>query len=247
MVNPADVTKLQAVLDRLSALPTPTITLTRKSIDRPTDEQVAWAALVYAYALLHHLRSLLQGIVCEIDDGNTPTALILTRALLELAASAYYVEKHLAQHLNGSRDLTAAWRLLERVVTGSRYSRAYLPPTPGTPQVPESPHIATMMRALNELLKPDEAERTYSDLSEFSHPNRGALALYYDLDLVDGELRASFLSDPSPVQPPPPVAEATLAVAITLPMALRLAGWCDSLEASHFRELLQEIMTAGLL
>jgi hypothetical protein len=141
-----------------------------------TRELVNWGAHVYSFSWLLHLSALLNGLLTLEDAGNRPSAIIIARSVYELGAHAYYVKKHLKQHID-VQNYDAAWNFLLPVTTGSRYMTEQFPTT--AEMFPTAAHISKMIKTFGEVM-PGEAVEDYSYLSEFSHPNSFAFGLHHD-------------------------------------------------------------------
>ena len=116
------------------------------------------------------MRSLCRGVVVLAEASNTPSARILGRTLFELGAHAYYVKKHVKQHLD-SGDLVNAWEFLTPVAAGSRYIAKFVP---SNVPFPSSPPISGVINCFSEIM-PSSAKERYEGLSEYCHPNAAAL------------------------------------------------------------------------
>jgi hypothetical protein len=141
----------------------------------PTRELINWAGQVYCFSLLRHLSSVANGITILSEAGNVPSARIVARSAFELGAHAYYVKKHLKQHIDAD-DLVAAWHFLAPIGTGSRYINEQH--SEESDLFPTSAHISKAIKCLDEVM-PD-ARGNYSFLSEFCHPNMLAFSQHYD-------------------------------------------------------------------
>jgi len=141
-----------------------------------TRELVNWGAQVYCFSWMRHFCTLLNGIVLLKEAGNTPSARIVARSVFELGAHAYYVKKHLKQHIDAG-DFSAAWKFLTPIATGSRYINEQHPEE--SEMFPASPHISKAINSFGERM-PEDAQEGYSFLSEFCHPNVLAFSQYYE-------------------------------------------------------------------
>jgi hypothetical protein len=141
-----------------------------------TRELVNWGAQVYCFSWLLHLSALLNGLLTLDDAGNRPSAIILARSAYELGAHAYYVKKHLKQHID-AKNYDAAWKFLLAITTGSRYMTEQFPST--GEMFPTAAHISKMIKAFGEVM-PEDAIENYSFLSEFSHPNSFTFGQHHD-------------------------------------------------------------------
>lgn len=157
--------------------------------DKPaTAGLVNWGIRVYCYCWLRHLSRLAAGILVLVDSGNAPSAIIVARSAFELGAHAYYVKKHLKQHLDLT-DLNSAWEFLGPVRTGSRYMNTQFPHE--SSMFPESPHIRKVINCFAEIVP--SANEDYSFMSEYCHPNMFAFSQYsswaspYEIGFVDHE------------------------------------------------------------
>jgi hypothetical protein len=164
-----------------------------------TEELVNWGAHVYCFSWIRHFNTLVNGIITLRDAGNTPSAIIVARSVFELGAHAYYVKKHLKQHID-SKNLDAAWKFLGPIKTGSRYINEQHPEE--SEMFPEPVHIRKAVNCLGEML-PEAATEDYSFLSEYCHPNMLAFSQYYrwpnpfEVQFVDHEARGVFGSTTS--------------------------------------------------
>jgi hypothetical protein len=144
-----------------------------------TYELAAWAGRVYIYSLIFHVREVLRSTVTLYDAGQLPAIFLCARSLFESAAHAYYVKKHVGDHID-KKNYEAAWDFLKKVNLGSRYMvEKYGENFDGKIELEESPHISKAIATFNEYFngsKSRQATETYSFLSEFSHPNSFAFS-----------------------------------------------------------------------
>lgn len=140
-----------------------------------TQELVNWAAQVYCYSWLRHFSTLVNGIITLKDAGNNPSARVVARSLFELGAHAYYVKKHVKQHIDG-KNLNAAWNFLTPICVGSRYINEQHPED--SEMFPLPTHISKVIACFDEVMS-KEARDDYSFLSEYCHPNTLAFRQYY--------------------------------------------------------------------
>lgn len=143
---------------------------------------------------MRHLSTLVNGIITLRDAGNMPSARIVARSVFELGAHAYYVKKHLKQHLD-SKNVDAAWNFLSPITTGSRYINEKQPEQ--SEMFPLPSHISKVVKCFGEIL-PGAASEDYSYLSEFCHPNMFAFSQYYrwpnpfEVQFVDHDTQGVF-------------------------------------------------------
>jgi hypothetical protein len=149
----------------------------------PTQELLAWAIRVYFYSTFCQFRELLRATLTLVNADLVPGVFLCSRGLFELAAHAYYVKKHVLQHLENN-DFKAVWQFLYEVNLGSREMRDVQKDQSGESDYPEGPHIAKVMACFNEYFKNGHKEKvatkTYSGLSEFSHPNCYAFINHFE-------------------------------------------------------------------
>jgi hypothetical protein len=159
-----------------------------------TQELVNWGAKVYCFSWLRHFSTLVNGIITLRDAGNAPSALVVARSVFELGAHAYYVKKHLKQHID-AKNLDAAWKFLTPIAIGSRYINEYHPE--GSEMFPPPAHISKAIAAFVEVM-PENVREDYSFLSEYCHPNMLAFLQYYrwlnpyEIGFVDHEPQGIF-------------------------------------------------------
>ncbi len=169
---------------RFPTLPRPPIPSNKPA----TKELVSWGVRAYCYSWLRHFSILVNGIITLKDAGNTPSAIIVARSSFELGAHAYYVKKHLKQHID-SNDLDGAWKFLGPIRTGSRYMNEQNPEE--SKIFPDPSHVSKVIRCFSE--KHPKSEEDYSFISEYCHPNMFAFSQHYrwpnpfEIQFVDHE------------------------------------------------------------
>jgi len=141
-----------------------------------TLELVAWGAKVYCFSWMRHVCTLLEGTVTLLESGNNQSARILARSIFELGAHAYYVTKHLKQHIQEAK-FSVAWEFLTPIATGSRYMNEQIPEE--SELFPAPAHISKAIKCFSEVM-PQSTQEDYSYLSEFCHPNVLAFFQYYE-------------------------------------------------------------------
>jgi hypothetical protein len=168
---PASEDILRLILDHLKPITYPDIVQPpeQMSLENP----VGWGARVYSYAALRHLTALLDGMLSLFDSGNSPAARIVARSAYEVGAHAYYVKKHLKQHID-KKDFAAAWKFLTPIATASRYISEQNPEENDLFPLPA--HISKVVNCFREVTPQDD---DYSYLSEFIHPNAMAFLQHY--------------------------------------------------------------------
>jgi hypothetical protein len=180
-----DTGELKLALQKLDAITIPELVRPPVPHDAPpTEELVAWAVKVYFYSALCQFRELLRATLLLVDADHISAVFFCSRGLFELAAHAYYVRKHVLQHLKGN-DLKSAWQFLFEINLGSRDMREKQKAAQiSEPDYPEGPHIAKVMACFNEYFpnghEVKQATETYSSLSEFSHPNSFAFINHFE-------------------------------------------------------------------
>src|SRR5713101_4705859 len=136
-----------------------------------TIELVHWGVHAYCLPWVRHFSALISGIVTLTDTDNKAAVRIVGRSSYELCAHAYYVKKHIKQHLD-AMNLSAAWDFLLPIGTGSRYIDEYHTAEDKALNAlfPAPPHIRKAINCFREVT-PKETEDDYSYLSEYCHPN----------------------------------------------------------------------------
>jgi len=159
--------------------------LTRPNIPKtapPTIDLVNWGIQMYSFSLLSHYREMLHSFILLTDNGKIPAAYVIARCLFEMAAHAYYVNKHVQQYLKEG-DLKAAWEFLHEINMGNLYMRekyAEREDEGDSPNFPAPREVGKVIRCFNEWGNIRRAGETYSFLSESSHPNMGAFSHHYE-------------------------------------------------------------------
>jgi hypothetical protein len=160
----------------------------------PTKELVQWGIKVYAFALISHVRTVLDALVKLSESENITAAQILSRNLFEWTAHACYSLRRLAKIME-AQNWQGAWELLSKVATGNYWAKKhgskYAPTSTTVPiDVPNSVRVGDLIDAYEEheveQRRHANAKDTYSLLSEFSHPNSACLQHYYDWKTSQG-------------------------------------------------------------
>jgi hypothetical protein len=238
-------TKLVETLAILDTLPRPTIVLNKKNDADPTPEQLAWATLIYVMSLASQVRAVLRAFL-DAASTNTPASLILCRALFELGASAFHARERVAKCLR-SNDRKGVWIVLREVTMGNRYMVEHGVRGPGDAPFRRPTEIFKAVRALNRPSRSNEPEKTYAFLCEFTHPNMGALAQHYELELLPREIRVRFPDSPSTDAP---YVEAIFAVFSAITSVRSLVSSCQGSpllrELSERFNAAHELLTAEI-
>jgi hypothetical protein len=142
----------------------------------PTAKSLHWAIRAYCFPWIRHMSAMLNGIILLTDCDNKAVVRIVGRSSFEFCAHAYYVKKHMKQHLD-RKDLTAAWNFLSPIATGSRYLNEYHYPQESD-LFPAPSHISKAVSCFKEVM-PKGTEDDYSYLSEFCHPNTMTFQQHY--------------------------------------------------------------------
>ncbi len=154
----------------------------------PTIELIQWAIQMYSFPWIRHINALINGIILLIDSDNKAAVRIIGRSSFEFCAHAYYVKKHLSQHLD-RKDLAAAWKFLLPIGTGSRYISEFHSTQEESELFPAGPHISKAINCFKEVMQGTDED--YSYLSEFCHPNMMTFSQHYrwttpyKIDFVD--------------------------------------------------------------
>lgn len=168
---------IREVAQQLNQFSFPDLKRPRVPADAPaTPELVDWGIRVYCFSWMRHLCTLVQGAVTLVDSRNNQSARILARSIFELGAHAYYVNKHLQQHIRDAK-WSAAWDFLTPITMGSRYMNEQIPEESAL--FPAPAHIRKVINCFSEVTS-RSAQDDYSYLSEFSHPNVLAFMQYYN-------------------------------------------------------------------
>lgn len=122
------------------------------------------------------MSALLSGILLLSDSGNKAAVRIVGRSSYEFSAHAYYVKKHMKQHLD-AKDLDAAWKFLLPIATGSRYINEFHHPEESE-MFPAPPHVIKAINCFQEVM-PKGSGDDYSYLGEFCHPNTMTFQQHY--------------------------------------------------------------------
>lgn len=176
--NSLSVSMLRVAAEHLKQIKFPQLVRPAVGPDAPpTVELLNWAIQTYCFPWIRHMSALLNGIILLTDSDNKAAVRIIGRSSFEFCAHAYYVKKHLKQHLD-RKDLAAAWKFLLPIGTGSRYISEFQSTPEENELFPVGPHISKVVNCFKEAT-PKETEDQYSYLSEFCHPNMMTFTQHY--------------------------------------------------------------------
>jgi hypothetical protein len=171
------VLMLRVAAEHLKQIRFPQLVRPAVGPDAPaTIELLHWAIQAYCFPWIHHMSTLLNGIILLTDSHNKAAVRIVGRSSFEFCAHAYYVKKHVKQYLD-AQDLDAAWKILLPIGTGSRYINEYHRPEESE-LFPEPPYISKAVNCFKEVM-PKGTDDDYSYLSESCHPNAMTFQQHY--------------------------------------------------------------------
>ena len=151
-------------------------------------ENIICRLLTFTFAASIRSERLLESIIREFNELNLHAVYSLVRSHLELAALMNFASKNV-RALVAASNLEELDKFLEQLVLGNLYmskARDY----------PVKPfHIGSVVRELEEISP--RIPRMYYFLSEFTHPNMGALVLSAELDEDQGVTRFGRRRPPS--------------------------------------------------
>lgn len=143
-------------------------------------ESLVSRLLTFAFTAAIRSERLLEAAIREFNEYNLHAVYVLVRSHLELAALTHFADKNIKSLLD-RRDLEGLDKFLEQLVLGNLYmskERDY----------PVKPfHIGSVVRELEEISP--KIPQMYYFLSEFTHPNMGALVLSATADEEAGVTR----------------------------------------------------------
>lgn len=200
------LTPLSIVSDGLRTTTLPL--LTRPPVgpkDEPTEELVLWGINYYAYSVVTHVRTVLQGLVLLAEAGNIPTTFFAARNIFEWAAHACYMSRHLANYVI-RKEWGRAWKLLSMATIGNKWMKDHGPkyePTAVFDGIPDPLSVANIVAAYEEYerqqLGKGDAKENYGLLSEYSHPNSACIQQYHELDGPDVRFVTPSSGSPLPI------------------------------------------------
>src|SRR5260370_5112477 len=133
-----------------------------------TIELVQCGIQAYSLPWIRHFGVLVSGIVTLSDSENKAAVSIVGRSSFELCDHAYYVKKHLKQHLE-AKNLSAAWEFLLPIATGSRYINEIH--SEESELFPVPPHVQKAINCFKEVASKETEDDDYNYLTEYFHPN----------------------------------------------------------------------------
>jgi hypothetical protein len=143
-------------------------------------ESLACRMLTFSFTAAIRSERLLEAIIQTFNDCNLHAVYVLVRSHLELAALTHFACKNVKSFL-GNRDADGLDSFLEQLVLGNLYLSKET-------EYPVKPfHIGSVVREL-EAISP-RIPQTYYFLSEFTHPNMGALVLSAEAVEAEGLTR----------------------------------------------------------
>ena len=203
----SDLEQIKAASDHLVKLRFPELPRPPISHDEPpTAKLVAWGSRMYCYSLLAHFCEMLGSFLTLAEMGLVPASFVIARCLFEMAAHAYYTDKHVKQFMD-QNDIQSAWDFLVEINMGSQYMKEEYGERPEEwPQFAAPRHIAKVIRTFEEWTAKNQAAATteYSFLSEFAHPNMAAFSHYYKMERKgDVQTVVTFIEPPREISQAP--------------------------------------------
>jgi hypothetical protein len=143
-------------------------------------ESLASRLLTFSFTAAIRSERLLEAIIREFNDCNLHAVYVLVRSHLELAALTHFACKNVKSFLD-NRDVEGLDKFLEQLVLGNLYLSKET-------EYPVKPfHIGNVVRELEEISP--KIPQMYYFLSEFTHPNMGALVLSAEAVEAEGVTR----------------------------------------------------------
>ncbi len=185
---------------------------------------------MYCFSLLAHFREMLRSFLVLVWNGFIPASFVVARCLFEMAAHAYYTQKHVIQFLDRN-DLQSASKFLSDINMGSRYMQEeYGDNTESWPSFAAPREIAKVIRAFDEWMA--ESRTEYSFLSEFAHPNMAAFSNYYKIEAGKAGFGNVTFFDPRRDGDAAPWSQVSISFIASLKFALRLLKRIDEKEVA---------------
>jgi len=160
-----------------------------------TEELINWAARMYTYSVIAHIRKVLSGLILLAGAENVPASHVISRHVFEWAAQTCYMSNKLKVCYE-QKDWEKAWEILTPAAIGNlwankfgaQYAPAFGPPMPTAPNpVRIGKAIAEYEAHQEKTYGYKEAKDTYGLLSEYAHPNAVCLQQYHTI-AADGTL-----------------------------------------------------------
>lgn len=153
----------------------------------PYMPKVVWKLTCFQQGILFRAIALQNGISASINQNNSLCALLLCRALIEVAGSIWSVSRAVEKGIVAN-NLTAIDTVLMKSVFSTRWEKF--------PENYQATNILTLLDRLDdELMGGNEkpSRGNYELLSEFAHPNwSGTLGFFGDLRKADFTYTFSF-------------------------------------------------------
>src|ERR1039458_3130012 len=182
------LTPLAIAADGLQKITLPT--LKRPPVgpqEEPNEELVLWGINYYAYSVVAHVRTVVQGLVLLAKAGNISTTFFAARNIFEWAAHACYMSRNLANYVT-RKEWARAWKLLSMATIGNKWMKDHGPkygPTASFDAMPDPLSVANIVAAYEEYerqqLGNGDAKENYGLLSEYSHPSSASIQQYHEL------------------------------------------------------------------
>jgi hypothetical protein len=200
------IARLRGTLAAIDAVQAPDLPKPAGSRGQPASKELAhWAVRVYGYSIVSQFREMLRSALILFDTGQFPALFLCARAMFEMGAHAYYVKKHVFQHL-GNNDFEATWEFLVNVNGSSRHANEQRKAAvvAKSTEIREGPHISKVIACFNELFqraRKNQSERPatneYSLLSEFCHPNGFAFVNHIEYEKQETGMVVKFVKPSS--------------------------------------------------
>jgi len=143
----------------------------------PTEELIFWGMRKYAYSLIAHIRTILNGIVLLAEAGNASAFIVVSRHVYEWNMQCSYAYVTFRSYLKDN-DLKGAWELYLAICGANgwikKHGEKYLPEMPND-EIENPIHLKELKREYKKFQiqtrGSENVDDDYDYLSERSHPN----------------------------------------------------------------------------
>lgn len=187
MDSPPSLDVLRIVEEGLRKIALPPVTRPSGDFDKPNEELALFAMRLYAYSSIAHIRTVLGGLIVLDNVGNTPSAQLLCRHLLEWTAHASYMASHLERHAKQSQ-WAAAFEVISNFDRANSWIKQHGEKYGAMDIQIEAPDAVRIKNWINayETFRAEEygtatVKDAYGYLSEHSHPSAACVLQYRDI------------------------------------------------------------------
>ena len=193
--EPEDNSNLIEISKKLLEISFKPLTRPNLGLHGRTEKELRWLLRVFTASSMSSFRDMLKTyLVLRANELEAGSFLVL-RNMFEMLAGAHYVHQKFSEYLDAN-DTENAWKLLDTVVTASKFARLVHNPPPPVSDPLKIGLLINSLDSFDSTSRKGWAYEHYRFLSEFSHPDAMTYLHYHRIDAQT--LQTTFFTEPEP-------------------------------------------------